>query len=130
MNTRRKSPAELFRPLAERAGARSRTGRANPALETIWHVVAAIPRGKVSTYGAVARAAGLAGRARQAGYALRHAPEGMNLPWHRVVGSGGRIAFPDTSRAYREQVRRLKAEGVALRAGRVPAAVLTALDDF
>jgi methylated-DNA-protein-cysteine methyltransferase-like protein len=49
----------------------------------------------------------------------------MNLPWHRVVGAGGRIVFPKTSRHYRQQVRLLRAEGVAIREGRVePCAVV------
>jgi methylated-DNA-protein-cysteine methyltransferase related protein len=99
-----------------------------PALEAIWHVVCAIPRGQVSTYGAVARAAGLPGRARQAGRALKIAPAELNLPWHRVVGAGGRIVFPKASRAYREQARRLRAEGVSIRDGRVAAAALTTLE--
>ncbi len=90
-------------------------------------MVCAIPRGKVSTYGAVARAAGLPGRARQTGYALRVAPEGMNLPWHRVLGAGGRIVFPKSSRAYREQARRLRAEGVPVKNGRVPRLAITDL---
>jgi methylated-DNA-protein-cysteine methyltransferase-like protein len=94
-------------------------------LQIIWDVVCRIPRGQVSTYGAVARAAGLPGRARQAGFALKVAPDEMNLPWHRVVGAGGRIVFPKTSRHYRQQVRLLRAEGVAIREGRVePCAVV------
>jgi methylated-DNA-protein-cysteine methyltransferase-like protein len=91
----------------------------NPALEAIWHAVCAIPRGQVSTYGAVARSAGFPGRARQAGFALRVAPESLNLPWHRVVGAGGRIVFPKSSREHREQARRLRAEGVLVQNGRV-----------
>lgn len=67
----------------------------------------------------MARSAGFPGRARQAGFALRVAPKEMNLPWHRVVGAGGRIVFPITSRAHQEQARRLRAEGVAVRDGRV-----------
>ncbi|NIR59953.1 MAG: cysteine methyltransferase, partial [Gammaproteobacteria bacterium] len=51
----------------------------------------------------VARAAGLPGRARQAGYALRNMPRAMHLPWHRVVGAGGRIVFPARSSSHREQ---------------------------
>src|SRR5580692_996323 len=73
----------------------------NPALQAIWDVVSTIPRGQVSTYGAVARAAGLPGRARQAGFALRVAPHAMRLPWQRVVGAGGRIVFPAASREFR-----------------------------
>lgn len=88
--------------------------------------MALIPRGRVSTYGHVARAAGLARGARQAGYALRVVPEELRLPWHRVVAAGGRIAFEAHSASYREQVRRLRAEGVDVRGGRVdPAALLT-----
>ena len=128
----KKSFAALFRPLSV-AGAR--TGRGghggrgedNPALEAIWNVVAAIPRGQVSTYGAVARAAGLPGRARQTGFALRVAPEELNLPWHRVLGAGGRIVFPKTSRPFKEQARRLRAEGVTVKDGRVAASAVTEL---
>ena len=99
----------------------------NPALQAIWDVVAELPRGRVATYGDVARAAGLPGRARQAGYALKHTPDGMHLPWHRVVGAGGKIAFPPGSSAYREQTRRLKTEGIKVEHGRVARSVL--LDD-
>lgn len=100
------------------------------ALEAIWQVVCAIPRGQASTYGAVARAAGLPGRARLTGFALRVAPEELNLPWHRVVGAGGRIVFPTGSREHREQARRLRAEGVSVSAGRVARAALTELQEL
>ncbi len=96
----------------------------NPAIQAIWDAVAQIPRGAVSTYGEVARAAGLPGRARQAGHALKHLPAGFHLPWHRVVGAGGRIVFPRGSRAFREQERRLRAEGVEVASGRVARAAL------
>jgi methylated-DNA-protein-cysteine methyltransferase related protein len=78
----------------------------NPALQAYWDVVAMIPQGRVSTYGEVARMAGFPGRARQAGAALRRVPPGMNLPWHRVVGAGGRIVFPKSSSHFREQAVR------------------------
>jgi methylated-DNA-protein-cysteine methyltransferase related protein len=100
----------------------------NPALQEIWHVVGAIPRGQVSTYGAVAQAAGLPGRARLAGRALRVAPKAMHLPWHRVVGAGGRIVFPPTSAEHCEQSRRLKAEKVTVTNGRVGREFMTALE--
>jgi methylated-DNA-protein-cysteine methyltransferase-like protein len=99
----------------------------NPALQAMWHVVCAIPRGQVSTYGAVARAAGFPGRARQAGFALRAAPASLRLPWHRVVGAGGRIAFPKSSPQHAEQARRLRAEGVRVREGRVEPGALIEL---
>src|SRR6516165_5415602 len=99
----------------------------SPALQAIWHVVCTIPRGQVSTYGAVARAAGFPGRARQTGFALRVAPKALNLPWHRVVAAGGRIAFPSSPRAYHEQTRRLRSEGVRVAEGRVERGALTEL---
>lgn len=66
-----------------------------------------IPRGKVSTYGAVAKAAGFPGAARQVVWALRG---GRGLPWQRVVAAGGRIALPGEQGL--EQRMRLEAEGV------------------
>jgi methylated-DNA-protein-cysteine methyltransferase-like protein len=92
---------------------------ANAALEAIWRVVAALPRGRVTTYGAVAARAGLPRRARLVGHALKVAPRALALPWHRVVGAGGRIAFPAGSAHFREQRRRLQAEGVEVLRGRV-----------
>jgi methylated-DNA-protein-cysteine methyltransferase-like protein len=98
------------------------------AVQTILDVVCAIPRGCVSTYGAVARAAGLPGRARLTGHVLKRAPESLNIPWHRVLGAGGRIVFPRYSSSYREQAQRLRAEGVRVRSGRVDRVFLTDLD--
>ena len=129
MTGRKRSPHELFSPLARaqhEPGAGSGRGG---ALEAIWQVVCAIPRGQAATYGAVARAAGLPGRARLTGFALRVAPRELNLPWHRVVGAGGRIVFPIASREHKEQARRLRAEGVPLTAGRVARSALTELDE-
>jgi methylated-DNA-protein-cysteine methyltransferase related protein len=108
--------------------ARSVAPEDNAALQAIWHVVAAIPRGQVSTYGDVARAAGLPGRARQTGYALRLMPPDMHLPWHRVVGAGGRIVFPKSSGHHREQARRLRSEGVAVKDGRVARSAIADLE--
>jgi methylated-DNA-protein-cysteine methyltransferase-like protein len=96
----------------------------NPAIHAIWDVVAQIPPGTVSTYGDVARAAGLPGRARQTGYALKNTPGGLHLPWHRVVGAGGKIVFPAGSSAFREQTRRLRSEGVKVKNGRVARSAL------
>lgn len=127
-----KTLAALLQPLSRAGPARRRPGAADqhPALEAIWHAVCTIPRGRVATYGGVARAAGLPGRARQAGYALRVAGDSLNLPWHRVVGAGGRIAFPRASRAHREQARRLRAEGVSVEDGRVAPSALIDLGEL
>jgi methylated-DNA-protein-cysteine methyltransferase related protein len=100
----------------------------DPALQLIWDVVSIIPQGGACTYGGVARAAGLPGRARLVGFALKTAPAGLHLPWHRVVGAGGRIVFPKTSRAHREQARRLRAEGVRVAKGRIAPSALVAME--
>ena len=73
----------------------------------IQQTVRRIPRGKVSTYGDVAYAAGFPGAARQVAWAL-HGSRG--LPWQRVVGAGGKILLP--GEAGFEQRMRLQAEGV------------------
>jgi methylated-DNA-protein-cysteine methyltransferase related protein len=127
MRRGRRTLVGLLRPLSKH-GPQSHASEADAALDAIWQVVCAIPRGQVSTYGAVARAAALPGRARQVGYALRVAPRELNLPWHRVMGAGGRIVFPRSSRHHLEQARRLRAEGVQVRNGRVPAGVITKLE--
>lgn len=88
------------------------------AAQRILAAVRAIPAGEVAGYGEVARRAGLPGRARQVARLLAGNGE-AGLPWHRVVRSDGRIAFPTGSAGFEEQVRRLRAEGVALHAGRV-----------
>jgi len=126
-----KSMAELFLPRGSKgAPRRAASAEYNPAIQAIWDVVGMIPRGKVSTYGAVARAAGLPGRARMTGLALRIAPKELNLPWHRVLGAGGRIVFPKNSLHHREQARRLRAERVAVKDGRVDRSCITDLEAF
>jgi methylated-DNA-protein-cysteine methyltransferase-like protein len=85
-------------------------------LKKIRETVRLIPRGHVSSYGAVAKAAGFPGSARQVVWALRGAAVG--LPWHRVVGAGGRILLPGEGGL--EQRTRLAAEGVRLQGDRVP----------
>ena len=53
------------------------------------------------------------------GTVLRESGDTRSLPWHRVTGAGGRIAFPAGSRPAREQLRRLEREGVKSRGNRV-----------
>jgi methylated-DNA-protein-cysteine methyltransferase-like protein len=81
----------------------------------IREVVAKIPKGRVATYGSVAEAAGFPGNARRVAWAL-HKTDGL-LPWHRVLGSGGKILLPREAGA--EQRLRLESEGVAFRGARV-----------
>jgi methylated-DNA-protein-cysteine methyltransferase-like protein len=85
----------------------------------ILKAVRGIRRGTFASYGEVARRAGLPGRARLVGTVLREAGDAASLPWHRVTGAGGRIAFPSGSAGAREQLRRLAREGIETRGGRV-----------
>ena len=82
----------------------------------IQRAVRRIPKGKVATYGAVARAAGHPGTARQVARALRNA-EALGLHWQRVVGSGGNILLPGISGLHQRTL--LELEGVPFRGGRV-----------
>jgi methylated-DNA-protein-cysteine methyltransferase-like protein len=79
----------------------------NQMLPRIRATIMKIPRGKVSSYGAIARAAGFPGGARQAVRALH---QSHGLPWHRVVAAGGRIALPGEHGL--DQRFRLEMEGV------------------
>ena len=83
--------------------------------------VRAIRRGSFASYGEVARRAGFPGRARLVGKVLRDCGDEARLPWHRVTGAGGRIAFPPGSANAREQLARLAREGVQTRGNRAVA---------
>ncbi|NMT64766.1 MGMT family protein [Marinobacter orientalis] len=87
--------------------------------QKIWQVVAAIPAGRVASYGQVAHMAGLGRQARYIGRALGKLPEGHAIPWYRVIRSDGRIAFPIGSEAFEVQARSLREEGVEVVNGRV-----------
>ena len=90
----------------------------NDATARILAAIRAIPRGRVAGYGEVARRAGLPGRARMVARLLS-GNDDPGLPWHRVLRSDGRIAFPPDSDAFTEQSARLRAEGVWVEGGRV-----------
>jgi methylated-DNA-protein-cysteine methyltransferase related protein len=81
--------------------------------ESILAAIGKIPRGMVSTYGAIARAAGYPGNARRVAWLLHRS---VGLPWQRVLGSGGAIKLRGDSAI--EQRLRLEAEGVAFRGRR------------
>jgi methylated-DNA-protein-cysteine methyltransferase-like protein len=93
---------------------KKKADRAGAMRLRIEQAVRAIPRGKVSTYGGVARAAGFPGAARQVAATLRR---GFGLPWQRVLGAGGQIKLTGDSAI--EQRLRLEAEGVRFRGRRV-----------
>ena len=83
--------------------------------ERIWRVVTSIPEGNVSTYGTVARLAGMNGAARRVGAALKGFPEDTRIPWHRVINASGRISLPSGSASALRQREKLEDEGVEFR---------------
>lgn len=91
----------------------------------IWRTVQVIPVGRVASYGQIADLAGLPGRARWVGKALRQAPSEMEVPWHRVLRADGRIAFPDGSRLAQRQTQCLQEEGVVVFNGRIRLSVFS-----
>jgi methylated-DNA-protein-cysteine methyltransferase related protein len=93
---------------------------ADIARAAILGVIARIPSGHVASYGQVAWAAGLPGRARLVGRILASNLEAEQTPWHRVINAKGEIALPKFSPIHREQKARLRAEGVVFeRGGRI-----------
>lgn len=99
-------------PRAERGGADEGTARIKAALR-------AIPRGRVSTYGAVARVAGYANGARQVVRILHSSASAEGLPWHRVLRKDGSIALPEGG-GFELQRALLQEEGVEVESsGRV-----------
>ena len=99
--------------------ARAADSKAAAADAAILAIVAAIPRGRISTYGRVAERAGLPRRARLVGRVLSRLPADTRVPWHRVTAAGGRIAFPPGSSSHRRQRARLLDEGIVVLKGRV-----------
>lgn len=85
----------------------------------IWQTVAAIPAGKVTTYGDIARRCGYPGYARFVGSTLKNLPDDSDLPWHRVIKASGELAFPSGSAAFLRQKTRLEAEGVQFKQQKV-----------
>ena len=92
--------------------------------EWIYAVVRRIPRGRVATYGDVARIARLPRPPRLVGYALHAAPDSARLPWHRVVNAQGRISLGrGVTGGELPQRFRLEREGVVFdQTGRIPLA--------
>jgi methylated-DNA-protein-cysteine methyltransferase-like protein len=84
---------------------------AGPLRERIYGVVRRIPRGRVATYGQVARLAGLGRQARQVGYALSALSPGTALPWHRVINARGEVSRRSTPGGELTQQLLLEREG-------------------
>jgi methylated-DNA-protein-cysteine methyltransferase-like protein len=85
----------------------------------LYLTLAQVPAGKVVSYGQLAELAGLGRAARWVGRTLSQLPPDSKLPWHRVLGAGGRISLPVGSASGDEQRARLRMEGVSVQNNRV-----------
>ena len=91
----------------------------NLVFQRFYALVDSIPKGRLATYGQIAKEAGLPRHARHVGHALRQLPVGSPLPWHRVVNSSGCIASRPGGSSL-QQAKRLRAEGIEVSAtGRI-----------
>lgn len=82
-------------------------------------LIKSIPKGKVATYGLIAKLAGKPRAARQVGWLLHSCTKSDKLPWQRVIKSSGRLAFPNLSKEYIIQESILVREGVCIINGKV-----------
>ncbi|KGS12984.1 MGMT protein [Pseudomonas coronafaciens pv. garcae] len=85
----------------------------------LYMTLAQVPEGKVVAYGQLAEMAGLGRAARWVGRTLSQLPPDSSLPWHRVLGAGGRLSLPAGSASGDEQRARLRAEGVSILNNRI-----------
>jgi len=83
----------------------------------VYSFVKRIPRGRVITYGGLAKALGLRGGARSAGRAMAACPSGKGIPWHRVVGFGGKLLIREPYASLQRKL--LESEGVQMTECRV-----------
>jgi methylated-DNA-protein-cysteine methyltransferase-like protein len=93
--------------------------------EIIWQLVAAIPPGKVASYGQIAKLAGFPNHARYVGTTLKNLPNDSTLPWHRVVKAKGELAFPVGSQPYKKQKSLLEAEGITFTGSKLAIAIFS-----
>jgi len=85
--------------------------------DPVYAVVKKIPRGKVLTYGGLAKVLRLPGGARTAGHAIAATPRGRAIPWHRVVGAGGKLLIREPYASLQRKL--LTTEGVKFIESRV-----------
>jgi methylated-DNA-protein-cysteine methyltransferase-like protein len=85
--------------------------------DPVYRLVRQIPRGRVLSYGALARVLRLPGGARSAGRAMAATPSGKGIPWHRVVGERGKILIREPYASLQKKL--LESEGVKIIESRV-----------
>jgi methylated-DNA-protein-cysteine methyltransferase related protein len=85
--------------------------------DPVYHLVKQIPRGRVLSYGALAKALRLKGGARSAGRAMAATPNGKGIPWHRVLGASGKLLIREPYASLQKKL--LESEGVKVVESRV-----------
>ena len=85
--------------------------------DSVYRLVQQIPRGRVITYGALAKVLRLRGGARTAGRAMAATPSGKGIPWHRVVGDRGKLLIREPYASLQRKM--LQSEGIQLLESRV-----------
>jgi len=88
--------------------------------QQLYQTIAAIPHGKVASYGQLAALAGQAGAARWVGWCLQNLPKDSSLPWHRVITASGKLGFPPATESFLRQCEKLQQEGIRLKNHKVP----------
>jgi methylated-DNA-protein-cysteine methyltransferase related protein len=84
---------------------------------SVYKLVKTIPRGRVATYGQIAKVLKLRGGARSAGRAMAACPSGQGIPWQRVVGAGGRLLIREPNAGLQRKL--LESEGLQLAEKRI-----------
>ena len=85
----------------------------------VYEYLLRIPKGKVTTYGRIARALGSPGAARAVGNILHRNPDGETYPCYKVVNNKGRLCAAYAFGGMEAQKRKLEAEGIRVAEGRV-----------
>jgi methylated-DNA-protein-cysteine methyltransferase-like protein len=87
------------------------------SFDPVYKLVKQIPRGRVLTYGALAKALCLPGGARTAGRAMGATPNGKGVPWHRVLGANGKILIREPYASLQKKL--LESEGISVVESRI-----------
>ncbi|MBP8063966.1 MAG: methylated-DNA--[protein]-cysteine S-methyltransferase [Acinetobacter sp.] len=89
-------------------------------IREFYGIIQLIPKGKVATYGQIAKLAGLPKHARHVGFALKNMADDTVVPWHRVINSQGKISLSkEDGFGENIQIVKLQSEGVAVLNGKV-----------
>ncbi|AZZ36429.1 DNA methyltransferase [Bdellovibrio sp. qaytius] len=83
-----------------------------PFSKAVIKMVAKIPKGKIATYGQIAKISGNAGGSRGVAWILHACSKKYKLPWQRVINSQGKISFDKSTKEYKNQKNLLIKEGI------------------